>query len=282
MAKQQIEKSNLSSLFSTVAELLPPVALPVGHLTQRNGHALGGDRVGVDLSGRQKLILLAGSGSTGKTTIARYLGEQALLREDGSAPALLSLDDSRSLCGYFQENAVASPPTGMDSKSWFEQVLSALERSGRSAIADFGGGDRVLIDLALELPGLHTVLQARGITPVLLYFLSTRVEDLSLAAALEALDFRPEATAVVLNCGRARNPVTDFEQIRRQPEYRALMERGAMEVWLPRHHAAVAVENRRLGFVAANDALNGFDKLRNQHWLELQTAALAPIASWLP
>ena len=282
MAKPHMEKSALSALFNPVVELLPPIPLDVSHLTARDGGVAGGDGApGVDLAGKQKLILLCGPGATGKTTFARWLGEQSILRDDGNPVVMLSMDDSRSLCGYFAPGGVAAPPAGVSSRTWFEQALTALERSGRSAIADFGGGDRVLLDLAREVPGLHLALAARGITPVVLYFLSSRAEDLSLAAGLEGLGFQPEAVSLVLNCSRVANPARDFEQIRHQPEYQSLLNRGAIEVWLPKHYAAAAVEHRKQGFVAVNSALNGFDQYRNERWLKVMQAATARISSWL-
>ena len=205
----------------------------------------------------------------------------SLLRDDGQPVVMLSMDDSRSLCGYFGPGAVASPPTGTGSKAWFEQVITALEKSGRSAVADFGGGDQVLLELAREIPGLHLALQARGITPVVLYFLGGTTEDLTLAAGLEGLGFQAEATALVLNCALVSNPKRDFEQVRHQPEYQALTGRGALEVWLPKHYAAAAVAERKQGFVAVNSALNGFDQYRNESWLKLMPAATARISSWL-
>jgi hypothetical protein len=265
--------------------VLPSVPLDVSHLTARNGHAghaVYGDVRGVDLTGKQKLVLLCGDNRNGKTFLARWLSEQALLRDDGNPPVLLALDDKRDLCKFVGENAVAFPPPGTASGPWFEQVLNALEKTGRSAIGDFGGGDHILLDLAREVPRLHSALAGRGITPVVLYFLSGRVSDLTLATALEGLGFKPEACALVLNCAQVSNPARDFEQIRHQPEYRALLERGAIELWMPKHFAAAAVEGRRLGFAAADGRLGGFDDGRNAAWLLAMQEAMAPISSWLP
>jgi hypothetical protein len=85
-----------------------------------------------------------------------------------------------------------------------------------------------------------------------------------------------------------------FARVRRHKTYRAAIERGAVEVWMPRLEAAVAeeIEAKRISFTQARDAtspegrtvapLGPFDRLRVRHWLDTMAQELAPIATWLP
>lgn len=278
MAK--IEKSNLSALFDAIKpELLPHVSLDVSHL-RRNRHGGGGSDVkGVDLSGKKKIIFLCGAGNTGKSFCARWMGERSLLRDDGNPLVLISMDPiNRDLAPFFGGSVIA-PPAGSNAQTWFENVLSVLEKRERNAVVDFGGGDKVLLDLATEIPNFH--LSLGDIEIVVLYFFTPRISDLDILIALETAGMQPRATGLVLNCGVVSDP-SAFDQIRSHPAYQAVLSRGAIELWMPRHFAAAAVENRRLMFSAADAELNARDRPRNKAWLDTMPVAFGAVESWLP
>lgn len=266
--------------FLDTEEILPTIPLNIGHLLggARNGGPAAA--TGMDLTGKRKVVFLCGSGQTGKTTLARWIGDRAIT--EGKPLILIAMDPiNRDLAPFFAENTVLSPPDGVDSKGWFESVLNALEKKDRSAIVDFGGGDKVLLDLVNEIPGFHQTLEDAGLSPVALHFFTKRVSDRDLMAALEHAGFQPEATGLVLNCGQVENPKTDFNQLRRDPVYQAVLDRGGVELWMPLNHAAAEVENRRIGFSAANDVVSRRNAHRNKDWQARMTVAFGGVSSWL-
>jgi hypothetical protein len=46
----------------------------------------------------------------------------------------------------------------------------------------------------------------------------------------------------------------EFAQLRRHSIHHLVLERGAMEIWMPRLNAAKAVEDRQVAFIQAMDA----------------------------
>ena len=178
--------------------------------------------------------------------------------------------------------------------AWLEKFLSRVMATQKTAAIDFGGGDVSLASLLRQVPDLQVMMERSGVEPVALYLLSPRVSDLTPLAAMEAAGFRPKATALILNMGRIqdeRDPEQEFYQLRKHSAYRAAVERGAMQIWMPRLYAAKAVEERRAGFrqAARLDAdaaplaqpLDAFNQSRVRQWLEQMTAAFAPVESWL-
>jgi len=79
----------------------------------------------------------------------------------------------------------------------------------------------------------------------------------------------------------------EFALLRRHPVYRAAIERGATEIWMPRLYAAQQIEARRITYRQAADGagtppLGVFDRSRVHRWLAAMDTAFAPIASWMP
>jgi hypothetical protein len=166
-----------------------------------------------------------------------------------------------------------------------------------SALVDLGGGDTSLHKLLATVPDLAPAMNDAGVAPVAVYTLGPRVDDLAALASFEAMGFRPAATVLVRNEGLT-DPATDrddaFARVVRHSAYKAAVERGAIEVWMPRLDAAVTqeIEAKRLSFAQARDALSPnvrkvaplgpFDRSRVRHWLSNMAIELAPILSWLP
>ena len=185
-----------------------------------------------DLTGKAKAIMAIGLGATGKTTLLRWLCERALERSDDEL-ALATVDPvNRELGHYFP--AAMAPPTQDPAQvtAWLEQLLAMVMETGKSVALDFGGGDTTLARLLAEVPDLQQMMEGAGIEPVALYPLTPRSSDLTPLAAMAQAGFRPKATALILNEGRAdstRAPLQEFGQIRRHSVYKSAIAQGAVE-----------------------------------------------------
>lgn len=107
-------------------------------------------------------------------------------------------------------------------------------------------------------------------------------------AQLAARGFTPKATALIRNQGLTRDPTLppepEFDQVIDHSAYRAAVERGAFEVWMPRCYSAAVIENQRLLFSQASSGtdLLPSDRSRTHHWMRSMSVAFSPVASWLP
>lgn len=248
----------------------------------------------VDLTGKPKVVMCIGLGGTGKTTWLRWAVEALL--QTGHAATVAAVDpENRALTDYFDE---VHEPDSHDPAAvarWLGQLIDHCTETKTSACIDFGGGDTSLGRLISEAPDLAQVMEDAGIAPVALYFLTPRIDDLSPLSSLEAAGFRPRATAIILNQGRADPtvpPEHEFARTMRHKAFRSATERGAIQLWMPKLHAAKEVEDRRIWFSQARDGatpegrkvvpLSIVDRSRVQHWLNAMAASFAPIASWMP
>ena len=250
----------------------------------------------VDLGEGPKALFVMGPGRSGKTTLLRYILEQA--RPGQPAPIAAALDpQNRSLASFV--NNVAQPdtsdPTGV--ARWAEDQLGFVMAEKQSALLDMGGGDLSMGKLLADVPDLASSLEETGVHPVALYTLSPRVDDLGVLAGYEAQGFQPKATALILNAGLAdpTMPREDaFARVLRHSVFRAAVERGAVPVWMPRLDAGVAaeIEGKRLRFGQARDGqapadqpgaiLGPFDRSRVRRWMADMATALLRIRSWIP
>lgn len=246
-----------------------------------------------DLSNRPKVLMTIGAGNSGKTTFLRWVAERAT--GAGSTALFAALDpENRELRDYFAD--VHEPPSYDPAKvtQWLETFLSFAMREKISAAIDFGGGDTTLGRLVSETPDIAATMEEAGVSPVAIYLLSPRLADLSPLATLEEAGFRPQATALVLNEGRADPTMTReqaFERTMKHSAFRAAIDRGAVQLWMPRLVPAKEVEDRRIRFEQARDAimpegrrvtpLGPFDRGRVRAWLARMEAEFTPISSWL-
>jgi hypothetical protein len=250
----------------------------------------------VDLGAGPKALFVMGPGRSGKTTLLRYIMEEA--RPGQPAPIAAALDpQNRSLASFV--NDVAQPdttdPTGV--ARWAEDLLGYVMAEKQSALLDMGGGDLSMGKLLEDVPDLAGSLDEAGVHPVALYTLSPRVDDLGVLAGYEAQGFQPKATALILNAGLADPTMPReeaFARVLRHSAFRAAVARGAVPIWMPRLDAGVAaeIEGKRLRFGQARDGqapadqpgaiLRPFDRSRVRKWMADMAAALAPIRSWIP
>jgi hypothetical protein len=251
-------------------------------------------RPAIDLTGKPKVLLAIGAGNTGKTTALRWIAERAILANRQTFFAAID-PENRELGAYFE--GVHEPPSFEPAAvmAWLEKFLAfAMEKQATAAI-DVGGGDTSLGRLAASTPDLVQVMEDAGVTPVALYLLSPRLSDMTAMASLEQAGFKPPATALVMNEGRVDPTVARevaFARTMQHSAFRAAIDRGAVALWMPRLIPAKEVEDRRISFAQARDAvapsgrrvtpLGPFDRSRVRDWLRRMDTEFEPITSWLP
>jgi hypothetical protein len=272
-------KDNIVRLFDTREAELPETPLGDPRLTQEVLPAPSLASA-VDLSGKPRVVMTFGAGRSGKSTLLRWVVERAIDRDGETGVVLASMDTARPTLQQFFPGAIV--PRQADG---LERLISRLIELKRTAAIDFGA-DASLVPLLNQVPDLHRMMLDHGVEPVVLYLLSPRSADLTVLMAMEAAGFRPEATALILNTGTmvGEDPEGEFGQLRRHSVYRAAIERGAVEIWMPRLFAARAVEDRRISFrkaVAPEAGLGLFERSKVAKWLGAMDLAFAPIASWL-
>jgi len=243
---------------------------------------------GIDLSRRAKIIFAAGRGKTGKTTLLRWLTETSI--RNGGTPILADVDPSNAtFSAYFAD--VARPDTDNPAgvAAWLQELIEYCITERQSALIDLGGGDTTLRSLAAEMPGLAAHIEAAGMAPVMFHLTGPQPEDLLPALTLAARGFTPAAQALVFNeyaiePGSTRERA--FTRLTASSAYGNLAE-GCVKLWMPRLHAAEAVESRQCSFAAARDGtitppLGLFDAARVRVWLDIMDRRFAGVRSWIP
>jgi hypothetical protein len=243
---------------------------------------------GVDLSGQPKIVLAVGRGKTGKTTLLRWIAEISAQRQ-GSA-ILADIDPTnKSFARYFDDVARPETDNPQAVTRWLQELIEHCVNERQSAIVDLGGGDTTLRTLAAEMPGLATQMEVVGVSPVMLYMVGTQPEDLAPAVTLRARGFTAKAQAIVFNevaidAGMTRKSA--FSRLMASSTFRDLAS-SSIQVWMPRLHAAEAVESRQCTFMAARDGLSDpplglFDGARVRAWLDAMDRRFEGVRTWIP
>jgi hypothetical protein len=225
-----------------------------------------------------------GPGRSGKTLVLRWLAERAL--ERNVEINLATVDAARPALKLFFPEVIA-PGAPERVTFWLERMISRLMSAPRHVAIDFGA-DMTLEPILRQAPNLTEMLEDAGIAAVALYLLTPRSLDLTVLDRMVEAGFKPPATALILNLGAAdpaRDPEQEFAQIRKHSAYRAALDRGAVEVWMPRLYAAKAIEDRFMSLHRAATAEGGlslWDQTRAFNWLQQMEAAFAPCLTWLP
>lgn len=274
-------KDNIVRLFDTREADLPETPLGDPRLTQELLPAPS-LAPAVDLTGKPRVVMTFGAGRSGKSTLLRWVVERAIDRdgETGTGAVLATVDTMRpTLQRFFPGAIVPKQPDGL------ERLVSRLIELKRTAAIDFGA-DASLVPLLNQVPDLQQMMQDHGVEPVALYLLTPRSSDLTVLMAMEAAKFQPMATGLILNMGTivGQDPEAEFGQLRRHSVYKAAVDRGAVEVWMPKLHRAKEVEDRGISFrkaLAADSGLGLFDRSRVSGWMAAMDQAFAPVASWL-
>jgi hypothetical protein len=244
---------------------------------------------GIDLTGQNKIIFAVGRGKTGKTTLLRWMAETALA--SGRPFLMADIDPTNaSFASYFE--GVSRPdtddPAGVN--RWLQAFIEYAVKHQTTAMIDLGGGDTTLRTLATEMPGFAQQIEEAGLVPVNFYLAGAQPDDLAPIATLAERDFNPRARAVVLNEATAEVGLSRQQAFMRVVRNRVLLDQlgsGAINLWMPRLHAADAVESRRSTFAAARDGrttppLGIFDRSRVKAWLEAMERQFQGVKSWMP
>ena len=244
---------------------------------------------GIDLAGKNKIIFAVGRGKTGKTTLLRWMAETALA--SGKSFLMADIDPTNaSFSSYFE--GVSRPdtddPAGVN--RWLQAFIEYAVKHQTTAMIDLGGGDTTLRTLATEMPGFAQQIEEAGLVPVNFYLAGTQPDDLAPIATLAERGFSPRARAVVLNESAAEVGLSRQQAFMRVVRNRVLLDQlggGAINLWMPRLHAADAVESRRSTFAAARDGqtippLGLFDRSRVRSWLDAMDKQFHGVKSWMP
>ena len=218
-----------------------------------------------------KLVIAFGRGSHGKTLLTRWMVERALKNHR----KIVIADADRTnptLSAFFA--GVISPPSAddRDVAEWFEQLANQIVEDEVKAafVIDFGGGDQVLKNLAVEM-GLVEMLETRGVEVVALHLLGPDLDDLAYLRDLESGAFKPKRTVLVLNEALVpahRTTASAFGALHDHPILISAVKRGAEMVVMPVLKCAAEIGRRKLTFDAA---ANGAVGLKTVHGMKEAT-----------
>lgn len=246
-----------------------------------------------DLAALSKVWMLIGPGGGGKTVIARYLAGEMLARGLQDRAMMAALDPTNRTLGDFFEG-VAQPPSSDPAETvvWLRNLLQFIAKRRLAGVLDFGGGDLSLARLVEATPTIADTMEHEGVALIATYVLSPRVDDLASLVTFEQQGFRPRATALVLNLAKADTPAA-FDAVRRQPAYRAALDRGAVELWMPALSQSIAlrIEQARVQFRQAQDgeaptgrkpaAISLLERVEVREFLERVATEVQPIEGWM-
>ena len=296
MAKKTDEKVIPMSRFRRGAEVVPEIgsAPPPPQFDAAREVA---QHPAIDLTGKPKIWCLLSSNSGGKTTLARWLVHRRA--EAGAEPMLLAALDpgNRSLATWY---AGVEQPPNRDTRAtarWLRDSLDYLAAAKISAILDFGGGgETALAELLKDQPDLHVKMEELGTNMVACYPLTPRIDDIFVAAGLEAAGFRPPATMLLLNEGKADPalpPADVFDPVIRHSAFRGIVARGAQVVWMPALESEVMEEinGKGLPFAQARDGhvpdgatfapIGGLRRGSVGRWLAMMELRHERVRTWL-
>lgn len=246
-----------------------------------------------NLDGLSKLWELIGEGGAGKTTLARYIIDQAAAHDVLGRMAVATLaPGNRNL---EQLVTTLQPPSTdpRETAAYTLKVMAGMARARLNGVFDYGGGDASHAHMLTAEPGLVDMMEAQGLAIIAAYVLTPRSADLTYLKTYEAQGFKPRATALVLNMARAETP-SAFDGLRRQPEYKAALDRGAVEVIMPALPQTVAlrIERAGVGFTEARDGLTGangrmaninaIERVMVREWLDRMKVELSAVEGWMP
>jgi hypothetical protein len=249
-----------------------------------------------DLSALVKLWQLTGEGNTGKTFLARYLVERLIDEGKLSQNIIAALAPGNRNLTAFAPGTMQPPSSDpLATAEWATKRLLAMQKARMGGVWDFGGGDNSQRRIIQAMPDMADRAEQEGMAIVAAYTLGPRADDLIFLKTYERMGFRPRATLLILNLGRVDSP-SAFNDIRRQPEYRSALDRGAVEIWLPAlaENVALAVERARVLFRQARDgdapegkreaSISLMERVLVREWLTAMDAEFSAIekAGWMP
>lgn len=236
---------------------------------------------GMDLSGKCKAWFLIGRGRIGKTTFARWLSE-TMDQRGGSAIIAAADPVNRSLRQFLDNVAEPASADPEEVKNWLRALLEYQVEEKLNSIIDLGGGNTSLSALLAEMPDLTEVLSHGGVEAIACHVIGSDPHDCVPLALTEAEGFRPKATVIVLNEAHGHRP--RFDQVLAQAEVRAAIDRGAVQLWMPRLNgdAARQCDANSWRYYQVRDKAGPFTASAVQTWLRRMGAEFEPIKTWLP
>ena len=281
------QQSRAQSDYNVAVDGLPPSLIE----PTRNSHK---GRV-PDLSSLAKVWELIGPGGAGKTVLARWLAGGLAERNAMDKVILAALDPAnRTLTQFF--DSVAQPPSSdtVQTVAWLRDLLEFIGAQKANAVLDYGGNNVAKVRMVETTPTIADTMEQEGVALIAAYVLTPRVDDLAPLVTFEARGFRPRATALILNLGRAETPAS-FDAVRRQPSYKAALDRGAVELWMPAlepQSLALEIEQQRLQFHQARDGIvpegrkpsfiSLIERVMIRQWMERMTQEFSAVETWLP
>ncbi len=244
---------------------------------------------GVDLSDRPKIVMAAGRGKTGKTTMLRWMAERGLA--NGSRFLMADIDPTNaSFSAYFPDTVRPDSVEPTAVRRWLQEFLQFALAERMTALIDLGGGDTALRSIVAEMPAFNDMIEQAGHAVALFYLVGHQPEDMTPIATMADLGFNPAARAIVLNEGTAPIGVLRdqaFARVVSHPLFGDQIANGAISLWMPRLHAADAVEARQASFYAARDGktkhpIGIFDRSRVNTWLRAMDEQFGGVTSWMP
>ncbi|GEO43031.1 hypothetical protein SAE02_71790 [Skermanella aerolata] len=229
-----------------------------------------------------------GRGFGGKSTLLTEVAYRA--RNQGRDVIVADFDArSKTLADLFPGAVVPQTEELPDLKTEFSKLLNRMAKDKASAVVDFGGGDRFMLEYGRDLR-LVEFCERRGIEPVAIYVLGPEVEDLRHCLSIyEAGYFRPKRTILMLNEGvirEGRTVVGAFEQTMADPGFQRMVSGGAVPMLMTRLPCMDAIKERRLNLyeAATNGQLDPVEEFMLDDWLaDLETKRQKfNVGDWLP
>lgn len=243
---------------------------------------------------RHSFVMVGGRGKTGKSVLIRTLVE--LSAELGGFPIIGDIDRTNQSLGAFPHlSANIRRPSHADDvviTDWLtEQVNEQIDGTGNTLILDCGGGDQVGKFWVRDLE-LAPFLETHGIRPVVVHVVGGDADDLAYMRDLEIVSkFQPKDTVIVLNEGviHGRSPAAAFTPIVEHPIFRAVHDRGARVMRLPRLGCMTDIDRLRVSFkdASAGAVMDGRARLgpiQRQMvtlWMRDVSETLAPVLPWI-
>lgn len=181
------------------------------------------------------LLIGLGRGGSGKSTLLA----EAIYRAKAQARDVIAADfdahRSATLTTMFPDAFKPASEEMPDVKDGIINLLNLMVETKRSAVVDFGGGDRSLLDFDRDMD-LVKFCKRRGIDPVALFVLGPDNEDLQHCLKIyEAGFFRPKKMVVALNEGVVKEGKTvagAFKATMEDPAFKAMCAESDAKVFL--------------------------------------------------
>lgn len=154
------------------------------------------------------LLIGLGRGGAGKSTALSEMVYRAKAQGRDVIAADFDAHRSATLISMFPDAFKPASEEMPDVKDGIINLLNLMVETKRSAVVDFGGGDRSLLDFDRDMD-LVKFCKRRKIEPVALFVLGPDNEDLQHMLKIHVAGFfRPKRTIVVLNEGVVREGKT--------------------------------------------------------------------------